>query len=1180
MRRAGLFLGLLLALAVASAVAGGAWLFATEAGLRWALARAVELAGGKLAVEGVQGTLASEVSITRLRYGDDGIDIDAQDVRGRGSALALLRGKLGIEPLRIARLRVALADAKAPSKPPPDFALPLGIRLGDVQVERLDLRTATARELLTNLRLAHLALDARALSVAGSVERPDERFPASVAFTASGSLAKLAATLDARVAEVPLRAKLELAPREALPVRSIEARLGPLDPARLDMRIPAATLELELRAQAREGRYRGLATVANASPGPLDTGALPVSALRVRFSSADPASAVLEQLHVELAGGAVLEGRGKLEQMRLQADLRVRDLDLRALRTNLRRTSLGGDVKVDIGREAQSVRGELAQEDLRIEAHVERTGDTIEVRALRAASAGGEVRGDGRLRLGEPLRVQARLQLERVDPAAFGDFPQGAISGEVDAVGDLGAEPRIDARWRIRESTLLGEPLESEGRGRFSRERAQGVQARARLGPVRATARGSLGRPGDQLAWTLRVDELQALESRVSGRLEASGTLAGTLPDPSIDALARATALRLPGDTTGRAVTLRLAGSRTKHEARIAVEGGDAQAEALLAGALDDDGAWEGELRSLANEGRYPLRLLAPARLRVSRAGIALGRLEAALDEGRIEMHEFTWSDGRLATSGVARALPAQWLVLAAGMGEAMRATMRVDVEWSLAAAPELEGRLQLRHASGDVDLVVGGEAYPVGLSAAAVDARIDAGRIALRLEADSRYGRLAVEGGVGAALDARSPVDLRARFDAAALGAITQPFVTQGRLDGRLWADLQVTGTLGEPRYAGTLRGEGLSVEVPPYGVYLKDGAFAATLAEERLRLQSLSIRGGEGEFTAKGSVPLRLAQGGAALLQWQARDLAVLARSDLRLTVSGGGEATFDGRRLSLTGKLRADRGFLRIARDALPQLGEDVVIVGRPARQPAAQAALPVSLDVELDLGRDLAIETRALEGRLTGSLRLTGQEGGELSAFGRLQLINATYNAYGQSLQIDPGVLIFAGPIRNPALQVTAWRRNQAVEVGVQVSGNIQAPRVVLVSVPAVSEAEALSWLVLGRAPGDASRADLGLLQVAAGELLAPGNALPLDRRLARAVGLDELMLRGGGGLEQNVVAFGKRLSDRLYVTYEQGLGAVATNLVKLDYSLGRRWSLRAETGTSTSGAGLFYRFSWD
>jgi len=55
--------------------------------------------------------------------------------------------------------------------------------------------------------------------------------------------------------------------------------------------------------------------------------------------------------------------------------------------------------------------------------------------------------------------------------------------------------------------------------------------------------------------------------------------------------------------------------------------------------------------------------------------------------------------------------------------------------------------------------------------------------------------------------------------------------------------------------------------------------------------------------------------------------------------------------------------------------------------------------------------------------------------------------------------------------------------------------------------------------------------------------------------------------------------GKRLSNRLYLSYEQGIGAVASNLIKLDYALGRRWTLRAETGSS-SGGGLFYRYSWD
>jgi len=235
--------------------------------------------------------------------------------------------------------------------------------------------------------------------------------------------------------------------------------------------------------------------------------------------------------------------------------------------------------------------------------------------------------------------------------------------------------------------------------------------------------------------------------------------------------------------------------------------------------------------------------------------------------------------------------------------------------------------------------------------------------------------------------------------------------------------------------------------------------------------------------------------------------------------------------------------------------------------------------VNLDVHLNLGDNLEVRAQGLEGKLTGHVDFATTDDGELRAWGKVQTLNATFFAYGQKLQVDPGILVFDGPIDNPTLQVTAWRRNMAVEAGVQVSGTVRAPRVQIVSQPPVPEGERISWLVLGRPPSDATKADLGMLQVAAGALLARGDTMPLDRRIARAFGLDELTLRGTGEAQDRVVALGKRLSDKLYVSYEQGIGTVASNLVKMDYSLSRRWSLRAETGTS-SGGGLFYRFSWD
>ncbi|MBV9192301.1 MAG: hypothetical protein JOZ85_17615, partial [Betaproteobacteria bacterium] len=64
---------------VAVAVALG-WLFATDAGLRWMLARAEREMGGALAIEGARGTLINVVTIAHVRYEADGTRVEARDV--------------------------------------------------------------------------------------------------------------------------------------------------------------------------------------------------------------------------------------------------------------------------------------------------------------------------------------------------------------------------------------------------------------------------------------------------------------------------------------------------------------------------------------------------------------------------------------------------------------------------------------------------------------------------------------------------------------------------------------------------------------------------------------------------------------------------------------------------------------------------------------------------------------------------------------------------------------------------------------------------------------------------------------------------------------------------------------------------------------------------------------------
>jgi translocation and assembly module TamB len=297
------------------------------------------------------------------------------------------------------------------------------------------------------------------------------------------------------------------------------------------------------------------------------------------------------------------------------------------------------------------------------------------------------------------------------------------------------------------------------------------------------------------------------------------------------------------------------------------------------------------------------------------------------------------------------------------------------------------------------------------------------------------------------------------------------------------------------------------------------------------------------------------------------------------MRLSVSGNGRGDFDGKQLKLQGELRADRGYFEFGENRLPELGDDVHVVGqvKPAPKPR-QARTPFEVDMQLDLGNQLEVHGYGLKGMLTGKVHLTTADKGELRAAGRIRAERASFTAYGQQLQVEQGLIIFDGPIDNPGLHIQAWRRNQAVAVGVQITGTVASPQVELVSEPPVPEGEKLSWLVLGRAPDNAQSGDIALLQAAAGTLFSRGDKVGINQKLAHGLGLDELTLRGSGALTGNVVALGKRLSDKIYITYEQGIGA-AQNLVQLDYTLSRRWSARLETGTLSS-IGMIYRIVFD
>ena len=209
------------------------------------------------------------------------------------------------------------------------------------------------------------------------------------------------------------------------------------------------------------------------------------------------------------------------------------------------------------------------------------------------------------------------------------------------------------------------------------------------------------------------------------------------------------------------------------------------------------------------------------------------------------------------------------------------------------------------------------------------------------------------------------------------------------------------------------------------------------------------------------------------------------------------------------------------------------------------------LDAIVDLTLDLGPDFKVTGSGLDARVEGKLHLTSAADAPLSAHGEISLVHGTYEAYGRKLEIDKGTLYFTGPLDNPGLNIRAMRKKQQVEAGVEISGTARAPRVTLVSTPDVPDTEKLSWLVLGRKVDANNHNDAQALQSAAALLLADVGTSPLQKKLAKGLGLDEIGIAASDtstpGSTRNtagtggVVTLGKRLSERMYVMFEARAG---------------------------------------
>lgn len=1173
-----------------AAALGG--LAGSEPALRWAAGHAQSLSGDRLMVQGVSGSLYGPMQIESLSYATASTRYEIKALQLNWSPSKLWQ-RLQIDRVAISELRVTQVQTGAPPpRLPSSLRLPMPVAITELQIARIVVTTGKAEHVFTDLALAldqpdgsyrvklsrlvtpwgkagadlNLAAAAPfALSGDAGLEQQGE-LPYRLAIKLSGELEHVGIDANASAHGGRANATGVVTPFAANPLSEARITFSAIDPAKWRDGLPGANINGHLTLRDIDTpEITGDIELANTTPGPWEKSRLPLRSLTGKFAAAiapTPLRLSLRQLQINLGGADSIAGQGEIEFNPQSASLAITK--------------------------------------------------------ARLSATGGQVNFDATLGLAAPRRIALRGALQNFNPAAFGDYPPAHINASFSGSGQLLPAPEGTLQFAISDSQFRRQVLSGHGKIDFTPRHLRDSELTLQLARNRLSAHGSFGAPGDRLSVRLDADNLAVIDPRLAGRIKVAGTLQGSFAAPAGQFKIEAEALRWGTeyrvgrlDANGRLdaagdgrfelealaetiVTPRLGldrsrltarGTRAQHDIGWTASNRAITLAADFSGGWQEAGGWSGRLLKLVNRGRHPLLLQAPAKLAVGPGNFALGAASFDFAGGHLNLLESNYKDGQITSQGDFSGISAADLQQLAAPAAVLKTDLRLVGAWRIDARDKFNGHFAASGENAKISLPTepktAVDLQRLQLNIKVIDNHI-AGQLdaagtrlgQLRIAADSVLSRRdGIWGFAGAA-----PLAAKAEFALASVAWAT-PWLDRSSaltLDGSLAASLHASGTWGQPKLTGKLSGERFKVELPELGLKLEDGRFAAELVDQTLVLKTLYLRGGAGHLDGDGRLALS-ADRPDLQLTLRATQLEVLSRPDRLLIVSGSGRVAVIDRKIEIAGALKADRGLIDLPRGDTPTPSRDVIVLGR---EPAANQARPYALrlDLGIDLGERFFLKGRGLDAKLSGAFRLLSVDGRLPTSNGSIRIEKGTYAAYGQRLEIESGRLNFQGPIDNPGLNVVAMRKNQAVEAGLQITGSALTPRVTLISRPTVPDSEKLSWLVLGHGIEGASGQDVDALQLAAGALLAAGESITLQQRIAQTTGIEEVSLRGGGTMQTSVLTLGKRLSSKVYLSYEQGL-AGSESLFKIKYALTRNLSLQTQSGT-TPAADLFYTFSFD
>lgn len=827
-----------------------------------------------------------------------------------------------------------------------------------------------------------------------------------------------------------------------------------------------------------------------------------------------------------------------------------------------------------------------------LNAEVRGDQQALDIAPLTLNTSAGSVAGKVALNFANGFAWQGDLQLHQLNPGVLYSELPGQLNGSLYTRGHAQEDRlRLEALWDIA-GTLRQEPLVLQGSLNKPDDSWVLSGVELRQGDNRLSGNGQWG-PVVAGAFEIELDKLHSLVPGLRGQVRGRLGLTGSAETPALALSVNADNVRQGEFELGK-VRLNASGTASSHRLQLDVSDGLVQLSTRLRGGLSEmagsgDGVWQGQLSdSHIEAGNLRWQLQQPATLRYQ------------LSDGVLQLGGHCWGyvDARLCFNGQQTLLPERKLDLALNDFDLATLSRAQGMEWmpedllwdgmldasvkltqAAGAAPVADVRVT--SANGEIRLQPEAqEALPPQSDALAeplprfpyqlldVRARLEATTATTRVQiASDTIGLLDIDALIR---DPAGQQTLEGSYQLRQfkLGFL-QPFLPQvSRLEGELNGEGRIRGSLQQPDVGGELVLSGGHVSGESLPVSLE--ALTATIG---IQGQRAEVRGqwqsgarGQGQLMGHvGWAPLDvdLALTGSALPVTVAPYAQVFVSPDLHLGLHNNA--------LEVTGSVAIPEGKITVAelpRSAV-QLSPDAVIVGEEVAE--EKNALGISARVQVQVGDQLHLDAFGLTGRLAGQLEIREN----LTATGDLRLLGGSFQRLGQDLKLRRAIVMFAGPVSQPYLNVEAVREVGDVVAGLRLTGSALNPESQVFSEPAMSQEEALSYLLLGRGLNEDSGEGDFLAQAALS--LGVAGSAAMTQRVASSLGVKDFELETAGrGDATQVVASGS-ITDKLSLRY--GVGVFdSSSEIGVRYELTRRLYIEAISGF-VSSLDFFYRIDF-